>query len=401
MQLTVFAELALHHLKFEPPCPLLKNLSLTTLPSSFSPSIVRCPCILFISSTAAITKWFIPLTDFTDCTPTRLSSISRDANACSQVPCGPWTCLISPLGFSKMITQLMVVAKWRKEEIYGWFILIFGRNKHNTIRQLPLNLKKYKQMKKGRNERLNNFIGPFVTRHKRRTCTIGRLHHCTQDITAWNLNWREFCIIWSFFACSFLLHFRGRGQWKGLEASLGSGSPHPSQPCLLFDGDKTRQAPDWALPPSALGVLLWAAAFPYWPMVLLACHSGSKVHASYPILWGLLAHIQYLAEPWNHRSGYCKVISIYYPPALQGKKLFLIEITFSVMPGQRKFIIPVVQFSSESIFFLFCLVVKLNIFKCTILHRYMDKSKAMWLRLIYKNDYVYMHIYIYIYIKSF
>lgn len=233
---------------------IILNLSLHALSSKtcpwppyqvvFSPSIVRCHCILFISFTAAITKWFIPLTDFTDCTPTRLSSMSSDANACSQVPCGPWTCLISPLGFSKMITQLMVVAKWRKEELYGWFILIFGRNKHNTIRQLPLNLKKDKQMKKGRNERLNKFISPFVTRHKRRTCTISRLHHWTQDITAWNLNWREFCIIWSFFTCPFLLHFRGRGQWKGLEPSLGSGSPHPSQPCFLFDGDKTRQAPD-------------------------------------------------------------------------------------------------------------------------------------------------------------
>ena len=124
----------------------------------FSPSIVLCHCILFISFTAAITKWFIQLTDFTDCTPTRPSSMSSDANACSQVPYGPCIRLILPLGFGKMITQLMVVAKWRKEEIYGWLMLMFGRNKHNTVKQLPVNLKKNKQMKEGRNERLNQSI---------------------------------------------------------------------------------------------------------------------------------------------------------------------------------------------------------------------------------------------------
>lgn len=208
-------------------------------------------------------------------------------------------------------------------------------------------------MKKGRNERLSEFISLFVTRRKRRTCTIGRLHHCTQVITAQNLNWREFCIIWSFFTCPLLLHFRGRGQWKGSEASLGSGSPHPSQLCLLFDGDKTRQAPDWALPPAALGALVWAAAFPDWPMVLLVCHSGSEVHASYPILWGLLAHIQHLAEPWNHRSGYCKVISIHYAPALQGKKsYFLLKSLFQLWQVRESSSFPLFNFPLSQFFFI-------------------------------------------------
>ena len=52
----------------------------------------------------------------------------------------------------------------------------------------------------------------------------------------WNLNWWEFYIIWSFLTFPFLPYLRGRGQGKGLEESLGSGSPYSNQPCLLFDG---------------------------------------------------------------------------------------------------------------------------------------------------------------------
>lgn len=135
--------------------------------------------------------------------------------------------------------------------------------------------------------------------------------------------------------------------------------PQPALPPVWWGQNK---AGTWLSPsPSSSRGPGFGSSLSLLARVFLACHSGSKVHASYPILWGLWEHIQHLAVPWNHRSGCRKGISIHRPPALQGKKLFLIEITFSVMPGQRKFIIPIVQFSSESVFFKFCFVLKSNI----------------------------------------
>lgn len=130
----------------------------------------------------------------------------------------------------------------------------------------------------------------------------------------------------------------GRRKRKRMR-SFGPGPPHPTG---LASGK------------ASICVLLslLSQQLSYGPMVLCVCGSGRQVHTSYPALRGIPSTRNIWQHPEITRLDAAK-LSPYITPALRGETLFLVEITFSFIPSQRKFILPIAQFPSEANFVSF------------------------------------------------